>query len=279
MATNNYNDIEKELTAIETDEAAQSNMDLSSQESQAKYEGMTRDEYLRDLERQFSLNEEISDEKLRLIEHNLKLIQNSQLPSTEASATVMEVFKNMEAWQKNMESMAHSDPKAQKEAGNRYYGSKERFMESCYKLYPNRQAMPNLAPSEYIRMQAELSTVHLPETTVRLAQMGNLETMALYVSRNLESNPVEEVQKLETIMSTLSEGVQLDLKHDLSLEEKEQLSTCVFVLYKLQTLIDAFKNYDTYKDQKKAEKSEIKTVETKTPEEIAADEFIKRPTF
>jgi hypothetical protein len=265
-----------------------------------KYNGLTLEQYLQDLEQQFSINAEISDEELIDIKHNLKMIEESErsgvkIESHEASQAILNVFKNMEIWQKNMLSMAQASPEDQKNSAHRYYGSKKVFMTSCHTLFPGTNIMKSSAGREMMTFGRELAVMVHPEAPIlpnleqKLSQLPDFDLMANQLHGNIDNNPVDEVKRLEMIMYSISEGVQKDMKIDLTPEAKKQIKICIEILYKIQMLIDRIKDSGAYKKQAesiklkaKSEKPENEVKEQDiilTPEEIAADKFVERPIF
>lgn len=289
---------EQFVTAIDF-ENEQNKKNIEFKPTEQKYNGQTLDQYLHDLDYQFSVNAEISDEELIDIKHNLKMIEESErtglkVNNREASMAVLNVFKNMETWQKNMLSMAQSDPENQKNSAHRYYGSKKVFMTSCHTLFPGSNIMISSAGREMMTFGRELAVMVrsdnpiLPNLEKQMGQLPDFDLMANQLHGNIENNPQDEVKRLEVIMYTISEGVQKDMKINLNSEAENQIRICVEILYKIQMLIDKIKNSEAYKKQESAQKDTpqnqkvdliVKTEEKQTPEEIAADEFIQRPNF
>lgn len=299
---NNYpNNIENERVASAIDfENSQNENQIEFKSTEQKYNGQTLDQYLQDLNQQFSVNAEISDEELIDIQHNLRMIDESERTgvkanSHEASQAVLEVFKNMEAWQKNMLSMAQTNPEDQKDSTHRFYGSKKVFMTSCHTLYPGSTIMITSAGREMMTFGRELAIMVRPDHPIlpnleqHMKQLPDFDLLANQVHGNIEKNPSDEIKRLEMIMYSISEGVQKDMKIDLTPEAKKQIEICIEILYKIQMLIDKIKVSDSYKNQAESAQKEapnnnevdliVKKEDMQTPEEIAADKFVERPNF
>ena len=258
--------IETEQEALKADEEQQTDI-LAPTELPDAHFGQNLSEYhdyLDKLEQEFAPSaDKVSAARLAKIREDLRQIESGQIKSAEASQSLLQVFQNMQAWERQMIAISHTGDQAEQEDHSGYTKSRKVFMTSCHELYPGLMAATSLtlAGSEVFKMERELATIRIPELQAKIKEIQNLEALALEIGERAESDPETAISDLEKISSKISEGIDTDLKrNDLSEDEQKQLSLCVEILYKIQILIDKIKNTEAYKKKKQeAEATQAKT--------------------
>jgi len=240
----NNHETEQELVS-QSPESIQANQARQNVEFQVDFDG-----YLRQIEDEFEpLKDQVNSEQLTQIKHDLNEVRNGRINpqnSESASRSLLMVFNNMEAWQKQMRTISGAKPESHPEAENHYLSSKKIFMDRCRELYPGERVYLNLIGAEMLAMERDINSIDLPEVKQEVGQV-NLNEFALQVEDNLEQDPVGTVKNLEKIILLLSNGVEKTLaRKSLNAAEEKELSRVVKNIFKLESYIDAIRDSDSF---------------------------------
>lgn len=253
---NNYETERDVLLRAEDAEAKRTNVEEASN---VQF-GVELKDYLRQLQTEFILlrdRGEIGEDQLRVIDADLRKIEDQEINfdnKQEASQSLLLVFKNMEAWQKQMRDLVEVDPGQVPDAERHYHGSKQIFMESCNDLYPGKDASLTLIGAEILTIKREMGALTDPQMLEQIerlnGQLGGFDSFANQMEKKSEENPHQAVHDLEQIMLALTNGVEESLQSpQLNETQQKQLDIVVEIIYKVQILIDKIKASKVYREQ------------------------------